>query len=67
VKPAVLFLLAAAGMVLLASAESQRQVRLAAYGAQLRMWQVREEIAMRAYLAGSPETWIPSRAPEWQG
>lgn len=43
---------ALAAWLVLAHAENQRQIRLAAYAARLRVWQVRQEIAVRRFLAG---------------
>jgi hypothetical protein len=54
--------------VVLAHAENQRQIRLAAYAARLRVWQVRQEIAVRRYLAGeSGAATVLEPPPAWQG
>lgn len=58
---------ALAALVFLAAAENQRQIRLAAYAGQLRIWQIRQEIAVRRYLGGDPAALVLEPPPVWQG
>lgn len=57
---------AAGALIVLAHVENQRQIRLTAYAARLRLWQVRQEIAVRRILAGDQSVTYEA-PPKWEG
>jgi hypothetical protein len=55
------------GWVVLSHAQRQREIRLAAYGVQLRVWEIRQNIEVRRYLSGQTDTLTLAPPPAWEG
>jgi len=53
------------GYMLLRHAEQQYRLRVAAYGFQLELWNIRQQVAFRRALDGEPYQFEPP--PRWQG